>query len=311
MPDLLKTLRAAADSTRLRILLLLKAEELSVTELLEVLNVGQSTISMHLQQLRQAGLVEDRRAGKSALYRLTRAAMKPGGLLEGLLAQADKDVAEAGQDRTAMKRALKKRQERSRAFFDEMAGRVGKDYVPGKSWKSTAEGLLRLLPQAAIADVGAGDGNFALYLAQRARQVIAVDSSEKMLEVGRKEAKKRGIQNVIFRQGDFESLPIDQSSMDYVVFSQSLHHALHPEKALAAAAKVLRDKGRVLILDLARHRFEEARELYADEWLGFGEAELEGMLKSAGFEKIEIKVVDREAEPPQFQTLMAVGEKLG
>lgn len=310
MPGLLRTLRAAADPNRIRILLLLKAEELSVAELQEILTLGQSTISMHLQQLRQAGLVEDRRAGKNSLYRLARTANKPGGLLGNLLAQAEKETGEMNADRAAMRRVLKKREERTRAFFDEVAGKLGKDYVPGKSWKSTAEGLLRMLPAGqTIADVGAGDGNFALFLAQRAGTVIAVDNSDKMLEVGRKEAKKRGIQNVSFRKGDFESLPIDRNSADMVVFSQSLHHAMHPDRALAEAAKVLSKGGRILILDLARHRFEEARELYADEWPGFGEAELEEMLTEAGLGNIEITIVDRDPEAPQFQTLLAVGDK--
>jgi len=209
-----------------------------------------------------------------------------------------------------MRRVMKKREERTRAFFDSMAGKMGKDYVPGKTWKSTGEGLLRMLPRGmTIADVGAGDGGFALFLAQRAAEVIAVDASDKMLEVGRKEAKKRGVQNVSFRKGDFESLPIDHSSVDVLVFSQSLHHAAHPERALAEAEKVLASGGRIVILDLAKHRYEEARELYADEWLGFGEAELEEMLKEAGFKNIEISVVDRDPEAPQFQTLLAVGDK--
>ncbi|HWE86185.1 MAG TPA: metalloregulator ArsR/SmtB family transcription factor [Terracidiphilus sp.] len=309
MLELLKTLRAAADPTRLRILLLLQAEELSVAELQEILTLGQSNISSQLQQLRAAGLVEDRRAGKSSLYQLTRAAKKPEGLLAGLLAQAGKETPESGADRTAMRRIVKKREERMRAFFDAMAGRLGKDYVPGKSWKSTAEGLLRVMPRFTVADVGAGDGGFALFLSQRAKEVIAVDSSAKMLEVGRKEAKRRGIHNVSFRQGDFENLPIEPSAVDLLVFSQSLHHAIHPDQALAQAHKVLAKGGRVLILDLARHRFEEARELYADQRLGFGEAELEEMLTEAGFTHIEIQIVDRDPETPQFQTLLAVADK--
>lgn len=308
--SIVQSLRAAADPTRLRILLLLKTDELFVAELQEILGMGQSTISMHLQQLRSAGLVEDRRTGKSVQYKLSRAASKPGSLLTGLLAQAEKETPEATSDRTAMRRVMKKREERTRAFFDAMAGKQGKDYVPGKTWKSVAEGLLRMLPAGLrIADVGAGDGSFALFLSQRAKEVIAVDNSDKMLEVGRKEAKKRGMPNAIFRKGDFESLPIDQNSMDVVVFSQSLHHATHPEKALAEAARALAKGGRVVILDLARHRFEDARELYADQWLGFGEAELEEMLKEAGFKNIDIGIVDRDPEAPQFQTLLAVGDK--
>ncbi len=306
MPSIVKILRAAADPNRLRILLLLKAEELSVAELQEILTMGQSTISTHLSQLKQAGLVEDRRIGKSSLYRIS---LGQNGVLNTLLKQAEQETPEASTDRAAMRRVVKKRQDKMRSFFDSMAGRLGKDYVPGKSWKSLAEALLRLMPPMVIADLGAGDGNFALQLAQRAQRVIAVDSSEKMLEVGRSQAARHGIENVEFRAGDMEELPIDSGSADVAFFSQSLHHALHPGRALEEAARILKPGGRVVVLDLAKHRFEEARELYADEWLGFSEAELEAMLTAAGFVNASISVVDKNADAPQFQTLLAVAEK--
>jgi ubiquinone/menaquinone biosynthesis C-methylase UbiE/biotin operon repressor len=306
-PSIVKTLRAAADPNRLRILLLLKAEELSVAELQEILTMGQSTISTHLAQLRQAGLVEDRRTGKSSFYRL--AASGGAGVLEQILAEASLETSEAASDQAAMRRIVKKRQDRMRSFFDSMAGRLGRDYVPGKSWKSLAEALLRLMSPMTIADLGAGDGSFSVLLGQRARQVIAVDSSEKMLEVGREQAARAGIENIEFRTGDMEELPIDSASVDLAFFSQSLHHALHPALALSEAARILVPCGRVVVLDLARHRFEEARELYADEWLGFGEAELEEMLLKAGFTDVEVSVVDKDPEAPQFQTLLAVGVK--
>lgn len=307
MPSIVKILRAAADPTRLRILLLLKAEELSVAELQEILTMGQSTISTHLSQLKQAGLVEDRRVGKSSLYRLSPAGSD--GVLDGLLAQAERETEEAGADRTAMRRVLKKRQDKMRSFFDSMAGRLGKDYVPGKSWKSLAEALLRLMPPLVVADLGAGDGSFALLLSQSAKRVIAVDSSEKMLEVGREQAQRAGVANVEFRLGDMEEAPVDSASVDVVFFSQSLHHALHPDGALQEAARILKPGGRIVVLDLAKHRFEEARELYADEWLGFGEAELEQMLLDARFKDAKVSVVDKSAEAPQFQTLLATAHK--
>lgn len=312
MASIVKMLRAAADPNRLRILLLLKAEELSVAELQEILTMGQSTISTHLSQLKRAGLVEDRRAGKSSLYRLLSAGEAARGgaaVLDALLAQADAETPEAHADRAAMRRVVKKRQERMRSFFDSMAGRLGKDYVPGKSWKSVAEALLQLMPPLAIADLGAGDGTFSLLLAVRAQRVIAVDSSEKMLEVGREQAARHGVKNVEFRLGDMEEIPIDAETMDAAFFSQSLHHAPHPERAVVEAARILKPGGRVAILDLAKHRFEEARELYADEWLGFAEAELEGMLEKAGFTGVQVGVVDRDPDAPQFQTLLAVAEK--
>jgi ArsR family transcriptional regulator len=306
MPSILKTLRVVADPNRLRILLLLRGEELSVAELQEILTMGQSTISTHLSQLKQAGLVEDRRTGKSNLYRLTPA----NGILTGLLAEAKAEIPEAPTDQAAMRRVLRKRQDKMRTFFDSVAGRLGKDYVPGKSWKSMAEALLRLMPPMVIADLGAGEGAFALLLAQRAKKVIAVDTSAKMIEVGREQALRHGLDNVEYRLGDMEELPIDSASVDLVFFSQSLHHALHPERAVTEAARILVPCGRIVILDLVKHRFEEARELYADEWLGFSETELESMLEKAAFTQIQTSIVHKDPDPPHFQTLLAVANKL-
>jgi ArsR family transcriptional regulator len=308
MTSIVKILRAAADPTRLRILLLLKAEELSVAELQEILVMGQSTISTHLSQLKHAGLVADRRTGKSSFYSLSPTS-SGGDFLEQLLARAEKDTPQAATDRATMRAVVKKRQDKMRAFFDTMAGRLGKDYVPGKSWKSLAEALLRLMPPLVIADLGAGDGAFALLLAQRAEQVIAVDASANMLDFGREQAARHGIENIDFRLGDMEELPIEDAAVDLAFFSQSLHHALHPERAVHQAARILRPGGRIAILDLSKHRFEEARELYADERLGFSEAELMDLLEKAGFWNVTTSIVDRETEPPQFQTLLAIGEK--
>ncbi|MGH9604379.1 MAG: ArsR/SmtB family transcription factor [Terracidiphilus sp.] len=303
----MKILRVVGDPTRLRMLLLLRGEELSVAELQEILGMGQSTISTHLSQLKQAGLVEDRRTGKSNLYRLTSASVDR--VLEEILANAAAEIPGTAQDQTAMRRVLRKRQEKMRSFFDSVAGRLGRDYVPGKSWKSMAEALLRLMPPMTVADLGAGEGAFALLLAQSARKVIAVDSSAGMIEVARQQAARNGVKNVDYRLGDMEEVPIGDGEVDLAFFSQSLHHALHPARALEEAFRILAAGGRVAILDLARHRFEEARELYADEWLGFSEAELEAMLENAGFTGVRASVVDKEPETPQFQTLLAVGSK--
>ena len=306
MASIVKILRVVADPNRLRILLLLKGEELSVAELQEILAMGQSTISTHLSQLKQAGLVEDRRTGKSNLYRPSPAEGSP---LEEILSRAKQEIAAAAADQASMRRVVKKRQDKMRSFFDSVAGRLGKDYVPGKSWKSVAEALLRLMPPLVIADLGAGEGAFALLLAQRAKKVIAVDTSAKMIEVGREQALRHGVKNVEYRLGDMEEIPIEDASVDLVFFSHSLHHALHPERALEGSWRILAPGGRVVILDLVKHRYEEAREVYADEWLGFSEAELEAMLEKAGFASVETSIVDKEAEGPQFQTVLAVGVK--
>ena len=142
MAGLLKTLRLLGDEGRLRILRLLRAEELSVAELQEVLGMGQSRISMQLAQLKQAGLIDLRRAGQKSLYHLCDL---PPAIVE-LIDTAGSEIADAAQDTRALDLVLEKRKDRLRAYFDELAGRFGRNYVPGRSWKGLAEMLLRLLP---------------------------------------------------------------------------------------------------------------------------------------------------------------------
>ena len=160
-----------------------------------------------------------------------------------------------------------------------------------------------------IADLGAGEGTLSQLLARGAKKVIAIDNSEKMVEFGAKLAREHGCRNLEYRLGDIEDPPIDHESVDLALFSQALHHAASPQKAVSAAHRILRDGGRVVVLDLASHSHDQARELFADVWLGFSEIELQQMLNNAGFSQIDIDVVSRESQPPNFQTLLATATK--
>lgn len=304
MASILKSLRLAGDPNRLRLMLLLEREELSVAELQEILGKGQSQISTHLAQLKQAGLVDDRRTGKNAFYRL----MAPRELME-LLRRARPEVPEAEQDHDALRLALRRRQDKVRRYFDELAGKFGRQYMPGRSWKGIAEALLKLMPPLVIADLGAGEGTISQLMAQRAKKVIAIDNSEKMVEFGSELAKKHGIRNLEYRLGELEDVPIRSATVDVAFLSQALHHARHPERALAEAWRILKPGGQIAILDLNRHHFEEAREIYADLWLGFTELEIERYLKGAGFRNVETAIVHREQEPPYLETVLATGAK--
>src|SRR5579872_3112885 len=305
MASILKNLRLLADPSRLRILLLVEREELSVAELQEILGKGQSRISTQLAQLKQAGLVEDRRNGKSILYRLKTARgadAKVFGELLSVLRQAAREIPEAGEDSDALRLVLRRRKDKTRAYFDDLAGKFGRHYMPGRSWKALAETMLALMPPLVIADLGAGEGTFSQLLARRAKKVIAVDNSEKMVEYGAELARKHGVRNMEYRKGDLEAVPLRDATVDLAFFSQALHHAQHPERAVAEAWRILKPGGRIVVLDLMRHNYEEARELYADLWLGFTEVEAERLLRNAGFKNVEIAVVHREEEAPHFET---------
>src|SRR5580692_2502557 len=304
MASILKSLRVLADPNRLRLLLLLEREELSVAELQEILSTGQSRISTHLSQLKQAGLVEDRRQGKNSLYRLKDRQFAD------LLHSAAKEIKEAPTDAKALQLVLEKRRDKVRGYFDELAGKFGRDFVPGRSWKGLAETLLQLMPPMVIGDLGAGEGTFSQLLAQRAERVIAIDNSANMVEFGARLARENGLGNLEYRLGDLESPPIDEASLDLAFFSQSLHHALHPQQAVGAAYRLLKPGGRIVILDLKRHSFEQAREMYADTWLGFSEMELRVFLEEAGFSRVESWIVDRQKQTPAFETILAIGSRL-
>ncbi|MGI8988052.1 MAG: ArsR/SmtB family transcription factor [Bryobacteraceae bacterium] len=310
MAGFLKALRLLGDEGRVRILRLLEKDELSVAELQEILGMGQSRISMQLSQLKQAGFVEVRRAGQKSLYRLT----APSGsqaILKEMLRRSSEEIPAAAHDDEGLRLVLRKRKDKLRGYFDELAGRFGRNYVPGRSWKGLAEMLLRLLPPLVIADLGAGEGTLALMLAQRAERVIAVDSSSKMVAYGVDVARRNGVKNLEYRLGDLEELPLESGEADLALLHQSLHHALHPRKAVEEARRILKPGGRIVILDLLKHRFDNARELYADVWLGFSQVELIDLLRKSHFRAIDVSIVHREEEAPHFETLMAIGEKLG
>lgn len=306
MASILQSLRTLSDPTRLRLVALLLDEELTVAELQEALGMGQSRISASLGMLRRQGLVLDRRVGKNIYYAAVSSALTP---LREALSAAVVELAEAERDRQALQLVLNKRRDRAADYFDKLAGKFGRTYIPGRSWQALAHGLLRLLPPLIIADMGAGEGTLSQLLARSAKRVIAVDNSPKMVEYGSRVARENGRQNLEYRLGDLEDPPIEPTSVDVVLFSQALHHAVRPQRAVEGAFRILKPGGRILILDLASHTHEQAKELYAHVWLGFSGVELHAMLEKGGFRDLEVSVVAREQLAPNFQTILATGLK--
>jgi len=293
----------------MRILALLEEGELSVQELQEITHLGQSRISTHLGLLQDSELVRPRREGKRSFYSLDNNGDPVAQQIVALAVAGAKELPEYAADQVNLKRTMDLRLEPAKLYFNQVAGRFDRSYGPGRSWQAFGHLLLRMLPPLVIADLGSGEGLISELLARRAKKVIAVDNSEKIVAFGAAQAKKNGIRNLEFRLGDLETPPIDPGSVDCVIISQSLHHANNPKTAVESAFRVLRPGGHIMILDLLKHTFEPLRLQYGDLWPGFAESDLHHWLEIAGFRKLEIQVVDRQEESPHFQTIMATAEK--
>ena len=298
--------RLLGDEARLRLLRVLSAERLNVTELTGVLGLAQSGVSRHLGLLKDAGLVAEERDGGFSYYR---AAPVPGPLADALRRQFEDAASDAvvRADDARLQEVLRVRKEN----FDAHTGpdtRDARQLVPGRSWAAWSRALGLLLPPLRVADVGCGEGYLTIEAARWASQVIAVDRSESVLARARALARRRNVSNVVWKKGELEKLPIPTDSVDVVMLSQALHHAHDPARALGEAVRVAVPGGRVLILDLRAHDEEWVRAKLGDRRLGFDDDELKKMMTAAGLAGAKAGVGARKAGDP-FTVLIASGTK--
>lgn len=301
-----RLLKALADETRLRILHLLAQEELSGSDLMEILNMGQSRVSTHLALLKEVGLVTDRRHGRRTLYTLM-----PGpaaGMWDSVVSE-NRSSPEFEADLAGLEALRDRRRDDSRAYFDRVAATFGEQILPGRTWEGLARALVQLAPRGRYADLGIGDGLLTLLLSEVAHSVTAVDISPEMLAQLAARAAKRGITNVETVEGDIESLPLADASYDVAVLSQALHHAKSPRTALLEARRILIPGGRLLVIDLLAHTEEWVKEQLQHRHLGFTESALESLIAEAGFERASIQRAARDPQPPHFMTLVATAVK--
>jgi ArsR family transcriptional regulator len=301
-----RILKSLADESRLRILHLLTQEELNGSDLMEILNLGQSRVSTHLNLLKEVGLVVDRRAGRHTFYSI---APGPGAKLLQPVLDGASSSAEFASDLAGLAVVREARLAKKRAYFDRVAASFGEQLLPGRTWEGLARSLLQLAPRARYADLGIGDGLLTLMLAEIAERVTAVDLSASMLEQLRQRAKAKGFDNIVTVEADLEDLPLDDRSHDVVVLSQALHHAHEPARALAEAHRVLVPGGRLLVIDLLAHHEDWVRDRLEHVHLGFTEQELAKLVADAGFERVAIQRAARDPEPPHFMTLVATATR--
>jgi ArsR family transcriptional regulator len=275
-------LDSLADPTRLRLLRLLERQELGVAELVEVLQLPQSTVSRHLKTLLDQGWIVARSRGPSNLYQskngeLPAAARK----LWHLVREQSDGWASVRQDRLRLERRLRERPQDAREFFARSAARWDKlrRELYGAAFSDAA--LRGLLPRSwVVADLACGAGSVAAALAPHVAQVIAVDNSPAMLKAAAR--RVAGQANVELRRGDLEALPVDDASCDAALLVLALTYVADPEPVLREAARVLRPGGRAVVVDLLRHGRDDFRRHTGQVRDGFEPHALEALLAGAG-----------------------------
>ncbi len=302
--------RLLGDEARLRILRLLASERLNVSELTTVLGIAQSGVSRHLGLLAEAGLVLESREGAFTWFSLAPALGPGNGALGQLLHTHFTDSARdprSREDQARLQEVLRLRKENFDVHASPDARRTGQ-LVPGRSWAAWARALAHLLPPVRVADLGCGEGYLTVEASRFASRVIAVDRSAEVLKRARALARRRKVDNVIWRRGEIEKVPIRDGGVDVAVLSQALHHAADPSRAVAEAARVVAPGGKVLVLDLRAHGEGWVRDRLGDRWQGFEDGALARLLKDAGLKDVRVGVGARKSGDP-FTVLVASGRK--
>ncbi|MBM3459665.1 MAG: metalloregulator ArsR/SmtB family transcription factor [Armatimonadetes bacterium] len=299
-PSILKHLTTVSDPTRCRVLRILGEQELTVSELCAVVQLPQSTVSRHLKALGEDGWIGSRRQGTSRFYSMSVAELTPPAvelwrLVEGELGSS----AEVAQDRRRLEEVLEERRSRSREFFAGAAGQWDRLRVEMYGAGFQGQALLGLLDERwIVGDLGCGTGPVAGMVAPFVARVVAVDGSVEMLTAARERLAE--VENVEFRQGELESLPLEDGALDAAILSLVLHYVSDPAAVLREAGRVLRPGGRLLIVDLLPHDREELAQKMGHVWLGFPEAQMERFLAAAGFGggRVQPLAPDPAAEGP-------------
>jgi ArsR family transcriptional regulator len=312
MHDAPALFRLLGDEVRLRMLRVLQAERLNVTELTSILGIAQSGVSRHLGLLKEAGLVTEQREGGYTYFRLSPGLADARNGLGPLAALLDAHFGDAAHTETGRADDVRLAEVRRlrKENFDVHGGpdTQARQLVPGRSWAAWARALGRLLPPLEVADLGCGEGYLTIEASRWASRVLAVDHSPTVLKRAQALAARRRVRNITWRRGELEKLPIRDASIDVALLSQALHHARDPRKAVGEASRILVPGGRILVLDLREHDETWVRERLGDRWLGFTSDRLKALLEEAGFLDAAVSVGARRTGDA-FTVLIASGRK--
>ena len=300
-PDtLLAWMECLADPMRLRVLRILERHELGVADLCDVLQAPQSTVSRHLKLLLDQRWVQSRRQGTNHLYEMILDELVPAARKLWLLAREQTDAwATLAQDELRLHRRLSQRENDSQTFFAGAAGEW--DRIRNELYGSRFDlhAVLPLLPgSSVIADLGCGAGELASLLAPHVKHVIGVDNSAEMLRAAKKRAN--GSTNLDLRRGELTALPLCDGEADAALMILALTYVAEPQVALSEMSRVMQPGGRAVVVDLLRHDRDDFRRQLGQKWPGFEADQLQIMMKSAGFDQVQVTPLppDQNAKGP-------------
>ncbi len=276
MDLVLAGLRAIAEPTRLRILVLCDRSELSVTELVDILGQSQPRVSRHLKLMVEAGVLDRNREGARAYYRLSESAVS-GDVARALIPLIPGGDVTVSTDVERLETIRQRRAERASAYFRNNAADwedLRGLYVDDDEVDAHLERAVRSEPVATLLDIGTGTGRVLERLGAHVQAAIGIDNAKPMLEIARDKIDRSGMRNCQVRLADMYRLPFPSARFDVVTLNMVLHYAEDPSRVLAEAGRVLRPGGRLIVVDFAPHDLEELRELHTHRWLGFSDDEM-------------------------------------
>jgi ArsR family transcriptional regulator len=309
-PTVVDQLTVLSDAIRVRMLAVLEGRELTVSELCDIVQLPQSTVSRHLKTLAEGDWVSSRRDGTHRLYTVPLDDLETSAkrLWEVVREQASSSATLA-QDERRLKQALARRRTQSEAFFSSAAGqwdRLREDLFGTTSHLRALGGLLD--PKLVVGDLGCGTGTISQWLSLFCDRIIAVDASKEMLEAARDNVA--GQKHVELRQGSLEKLPIENGELDIALMMLVLHHLPEPKRVLAEAARVTKAGGRLLILDMLPHEREEYRQTMGHVWLGFTEKQMTSWLHAAGFNSVRWRTLPPEPKAKGPSLFVATARRM-
>jgi ubiquinone/menaquinone biosynthesis C-methylase UbiE/Fe2+ or Zn2+ uptake regulation protein len=296
LTDLHDALRAAGETTRLRILALLADAELTVSDLTDILRQSQPRISRHLKLLAEAGLVERFREGSWAFFRLGE---RSGGavLAHELIERLDSNDATIARDRERLAAVRASRAAAALDYFNRHAAewdRIRKLHVADASVEDAIRAALADRSFRSLLDLGTGTGRMLELFGPDIERGLGLDLSHDMLALARARLDRAGLRHCSVRQGDIYDLALPRDSFDVVIIHQVLHFLDDSLRAITAAARVLRPGGRLLVVDFAPHDLEFLRDEHAHRRLGFAPETVKQWLTAAGLDFVEQKTLEPE-----------------